>query len=301
MIILAVRLSFADRDNLLETLRRIRSTSSARPIVESVALPIVSETYRAFRALRRLSHLRGAERLPELDEVLTESFYATTRLIRTASPLTESSSSVIEIRQKLMRIESLAVSSNFLSDKEREPSQVLRSRIAELADQLQEHNPKADALTRLTSASTATVILCPDARLMSELAATFLGKANTVVVSVSNDTDLSEGAIVPGWFRQSRMAPLLSPPIANPLTLILYDVERRWHQQFSEKSPLRGQVAINDNQTAGLRIATTELALFGPTSCSSVKIGRATISKSVSIFPNRKAALPSLGIWLMAA
>ncbi len=94
--------------------------------------------------------------------------------------------------------------------------------------------------------------MCPDARLIAELEAVFAGKRNRVFASVTDDIEFTDGLIIPGWFRQNRMAAVLSPPIAAPLVLVLYETERQWYQQFSQKrrgkreerTRLKGRAAI---------------------------------------------------------
>lgn len=231
---------------------RVRSSSSIRPIVEPISLPIVSETHRVFLALRRLARQRGADTLTELEEIIAQAFFATTQLMRCASPLSVESTCIVDATRRIKKIRSLARSSNFLSNDEQAAIAELVNRTQEFAEQLQDHNPKAKALDLLVSEYPAATILCPDARLIAELEAVFVGKRNRVFASVAGDIEFTDGLIIPGWFRQNRMAAVLSPPIADPLVLVLYGPERQWHQQFSmkrrrkreERMRLKGRAAI---------------------------------------------------------
>lgn len=231
---------------------RVRSTSSTRPTVKSISLPIADETCRAFLALRRLARQRGADTLTELEEIIAQAFVATTQLMRCASPLSAESTCILEAARRIKEIRTLARSSNFLSDDEQASIAELVNRTQEFAGQLQDHNPKAKALDLLISEYPAAAILCPDARLIAELEAVFAGKRNRVFASVADDTEFTDGLIIPGWFRQDRMAAVLSPPIADPLVLVLYDAEHQWYQQFSQKrrekreerTRLKGRAAI---------------------------------------------------------
>ena len=125
---------------------RVRSTSSTRPIVKSISLPIVDETYRAFLALRQLARQRGADTLPEMEEIIAQAFFATTQLMRCASPLSVESTCIVEAARRIKKIRTLARSSNFLSDDEQASIAELVHRTQEFAEQLQDHNPKAKAL-----------------------------------------------------------------------------------------------------------------------------------------------------------
>ena len=231
---------------------RVRSTSSTRPIVKSISLPIVDETYRAFLALRQLARQRGADTLPEMEEIIAQAFFATTQLMRCASPLSAESTCIVEAAQRIKKIRTLAGSSNFLSNDEQASIAKLVNRTQEFGEQLQDHNPKAIALDLLISEFPAVAILCPDARLVYELEAAFAGKRNRVFASVTDDIEFTDGLIIPGWFRQNRMAAVLSPPIVAPLVLVLYKAERQWYQQFSrkrrgkreERTRLKGRAAI---------------------------------------------------------
>lgn len=214
---------------------RVQSSSTTRPIVESISLPIATETDKAFLALRRLVRKRSADKLPELEEIIAEAFFTITQLMRCASPLTAESACIKEISGRIGKICELASSSNFLSDEEQAAIEEMVNRTNEFAEQLQENNPKAKALDVLLSKYPNATVLCPDARLIAELEAVCAGKRNRIIASVSNDIEFTDGLIIAGWFREKRMAAVLSPPITDPLVLILYDVERRWHQQFSQK------------------------------------------------------------------
>ena len=232
---------------------RVRSTSSTRPIVKSISLPIVDETYRAFLALRRLARQRGADTLPELEEIIAQAFFATTQLMRCASPLSAESTCIVEAARRITRIRTLAGSSNFLSDDEQASIAKLVKRTQEFGEQLQDHNPKAKALDLLISEYPAVAILCPDVRLIAELEAAFAGKQMRVFASVADDIEFTDGLIIPGWFRQNRMAAVLSPPIADPLVLVLYEAERsngisssrrNGGKSATKRTRLKGRAAI---------------------------------------------------------
>lgn len=225
----------SDAGDIARFEHRVRATSSAQPVVESITLPVVGEAYSSFRRLRRLAKQRGPDGLHELDEIVAEAFFAMTRLMRCSTELEDDSACVVEVGKRLARINELANGSNFISDDERATAERCAEKISEFVGQLRETNPKAEALAQILAKHPDADILCPDARLIADLEATFARKPPRVLATVNDGDAFDNGLIVTGWFRQSRMASILSPPIANPVVLLLYDVERRWHQQFLEK------------------------------------------------------------------
>lgn len=242
----------SDAGEIAKFEHRVRATSSARPIVEQISFPIVGETYRAFCALRQLAKRRGADGLPELDEIVAQAFFATTQLMRCSTQLSDDSQCVADVNGRVSKVASSIEASNFLSDDERSAAGQVIDHIGEFLSQLKEDNPKTEALMRILSQYPAADVLCPDARLIAELENAFSGKQNRVLASAASDESFANGLVVTGWFKQSRMASILSPPIADPVVLLLYDVERRWHRQFSEqrrkmreeRTKLKGREAI---------------------------------------------------------
>ena len=242
----------ADAGEIAKFEHRVRATSSARPIIETVSSPVVGVTFNAFAKVRLVAKRRGPDGLPELEEIVAQAFYAITRLMRCATRLLDESQSVVEVMGRVTKIESLVASSNYLSEEERSAAVGAAERIRDLLSSLRERNPKHEALVNVLAQHPAADILCADARLTAELESEFAGKRNRVHASAATGESFSNGLVVTGWFKQSRMATVLSPPIANPVVLLLYDVERKWHQQFSEqrrkmreeRTRLRGRKAI---------------------------------------------------------
>ncbi|QDV68102.1 hypothetical protein Poly24_18090 [Rosistilla carotiformis] len=236
---------------------RVRATSSAKPIIEIVSSPIVGVTFSAFATVRRLAKRRGPDGLPELEEIVAQAFYAITRLMRCATKLQDESQSVLEVLGRVTKIESLVASSNYLSEDERNAAVEVAERIRDLLNSLRECNPKSEAMQKVLSQFPKADVLCADARLVPELETAFTGKPNRVHASAAAGESFGNGLIVTGWFKQSRMASVLSPPIADPIVLLLYDVERKWHKQFSEqrqkmrgeRTRLRGRNAIFPSMT----------------------------------------------------
>lgn len=231
---------------------RVQATSAAQPLVEKISLPIVDDTYKSFCSLRRLAKRRGANSLPELDAILMEAFFGLTQLMRCATTLHEGASVVVGTNERLRKINSLIASSNFLSEKERTAAVTVSGCIEALLNQLVEHNPKASVLSSMISRYPAADIICPDARLLADLQSALKGRRNRVVAAFSSEEALSSGIILTGWFKHSRMSGILSPPITDPIVMLLYDSEFRWYQQFTEhrlalrqsRSRLKGRSAI---------------------------------------------------------
>ena len=215
--------------------KRVRATASAKPIVESISLPIVDKTYNTFLVLRRLAKRRGVDGLPELEEIVAEAFYAITLLMRCSTAIDEESNYFREVHRHLGNIASLIESSSFLSQDEQTAAAATGECVRGFLESLRESNPKATALLEAVAKYPAADILCADARLISELEKEYSGKQNRVFASAAASESFENGLIVTGWFKQGRMASVLSPPVADPVVLLLYDVERRWHSQFSEQ------------------------------------------------------------------
>lgn len=231
---------------------RIQFTSLSKPIVQHVSCPIVCEAYKAFCLLRRITKRRGPDRLLELEELVSQGFFAITQLIRCSTEVTPESKSIVDVSNRLSAMAKIMESSNFLSADERSAANLVVGRIGELRDQILLSNPKHDALRQLVEKHPAIDLLCPDSRLVTELERSFATRQNRVFVSAVAGESFDNGLAVTGWFKKSRMASVLSPPIADPLILLLYDIERHWYQQFSdhqlmmreERKRLRGRQAI---------------------------------------------------------
>ncbi len=220
---------------------KVRATSSARPTIEKITLPVVGETYKTFCSLRRLAKRREANGLPELDAIVAEAFFAITHLMRCATALDEDSPVVASIEDRLQKINSSIESSNYLSESERTAAISLAACIEKFLRQLVEHNPKVAALSSILSRYPLADILCPDARLLIDLQLAFTSRPNRILATLASDETFANGLILPGWFKQSRMSTILSPPIADPMVLLLYDVEYRWHQQFTHQRQIMRQ------------------------------------------------------------
>lgn len=231
---------------------RVQSTSSAKPIVEKIAFPIVNDAYKTFCSLRKLAKRRGPDGLPELEEIVSQAFFAIMQLMRCSTELTTESRSALDVDNRISAITKIMKSSNYLSEDERSAATLVVGQIGEFRDQMLQKNPKHIALQRVLGEHPTIDLLCQDSRLIMELEDAFRVRRNRVFATAIPGELFSNGLLVTGWFKKPRMASVLSPPIADPLILLLYDVEHRWYQQFvehrqtmrEERKRLRGRQAI---------------------------------------------------------
>lgn len=214
---------------------QLKSTAMSRAKVESIEMPITAEIYAAFRRLKRLARQRGEEQLIELEELISLGFYATTHLLRCATPIGDGATLVNTVSEQLSKIDSISRQSKYLSADERTATTEFGIALKRFLSSLCDENPKAVAMHDLLGRHSEVTILCPDARLISDMENAYRERAAKIIIRPSDVEFLDGALILPGWFRQSRMASVLSPPIADPVLLLLYDIERQWYNGFVSK------------------------------------------------------------------
>jgi hypothetical protein len=213
--------------------RRLQMQQSSATQVKAISFPLAEETFEAVRQLGALARQRQEDRLIELDDIVMQAFGAMSRMLRSATPLTEGIPSTKEIQCNIKKMREIRDSSLYLSDAERSAASHAEDLLNKLFKVLKQDNPKANVVREILASQPSLTIICPDTRLLSDLKLSCSEHETRVLANydVDDDADLS-GAIIPGWFRKDRMAKLLSPPITKPLILVLYEIEQKWYSAF---------------------------------------------------------------------
>lgn len=219
--------------------RRLQTQASCLPDVRSIPFPLAEQAFEALHQIQIAARKRGDEQLPDMDDIVRVTFGVMSYLLRLAFPL-EHGISKRKIETILEELDVIRRRSRYLSSEEQGVTAKAAEALKELFIQLQQKNPKADAIKEIIPGHPGIAIICPDARLCPDFEREYSSLGVRIVSGYSDDNENSEGAIVPGWFRKDRMATLLIPLVANPLYLVLYDIERRWYDDFmSERRKLR--------------------------------------------------------------
>ncbi|MBU1318486.1 MAG: DrmE family protein [candidate division Zixibacteria bacterium] len=212
---------------------RLQILSSTVPVVECLSCPEADEALESIRILQSVARQRGEESIAELNEIVALAFGVGFRLLRSATLLKSDITSISDIEQNLTKLSTLPHVSPFLSETERKTVSECHRLLKRFLDVLKCKNPKATALQELLYSRPQLMVICPDVRNHADLRQAYAGTGTRVMLD-HDDTDDSakRGALVPGWFGKDRMAALLIPPVAEPIILVLYDIERRWYEFF---------------------------------------------------------------------
>lgn len=213
--------------------RSLEFHSSSPAQTECIAFPLAEQTFEAVRTAGRLARERETDQLVELDEIIALAYGMMARLLRLAVPLTGDGKTSHQFKENIETIDRLQRTSLYLSDRELSAIANVIESLHELVASLALTNSKAHRVRELLLEQRGLSIICPDPRLCPELERCYseFGTRVFATYNAGDDAEL-DGAIVPGWFRRDRMARLLVPPATTPLILVLYDIERKWHQTF---------------------------------------------------------------------
>lgn len=212
---------------------RLQAQSSVVPQTRCIDYPLTDEVFESVRHLKSVAQQRGEDSLAELDELVVLAFGVTSCMFRSATLLTENVPSCLVIEKNIKRIGEIARESRYLSEMERTAATNTEGLLQNLFEELKIDNPKAIAVQEILDAQSGKAIICPDRRLLADLEQTYGNHGLRIQSDYDPDDEgIIGGAIIPGWFRKDRMARLLVPPVAQPLTLLLYNPESRWHADF---------------------------------------------------------------------
>jgi hypothetical protein len=212
---------------------RLQAQSSVVPQTRCIDYPLTDEVFESVRHLKSVAQERGEDSLAELDELVVLAFGVTSCMFRSATLLTENIPSCLVIEKNIKRIWEIARESRYLSEMERTAATNTEVLLQNLFEELKIDNPKAIAVQEILDAQSGQAIICPDRRLLADLEQTYGSQGLRIQSDYAPDDEgIIGGAIIPGWFRKDRMARLLVPPVAQPLTLLLYNPESRWHADF---------------------------------------------------------------------
>lgn len=220
---------------LIQFEHKLRTNAGIEPEIVPVSLPLTAKVHTNFLRLRRLAKQRGEDQLASLDDLVTLGYRVATHLLRSATPVHEKLPSFETLLTQLGRMSEIVHQSRFLSAEEQIAAKGLIETLNQLLDSIRQHNPKAEAIQRLLSRYPKAAIVCPDARLLPDLEMTYRNLSNRIMPNCSPTDTFDDGLIIPGWFRQNRMASLLSPPVGDPTFVVLYDVEQKWYSGFSSE------------------------------------------------------------------
>jgi len=212
--------------------RRLQLRSPLLPEIKKIPFRPGKEAFESARQVQACARRRGGEQLAELDDILVLIYRIMSRLLRSAVPVTKYALFVKQIEADFKELNSIRQRSRYLSREEQVAISEAEETLLKLLAELQRDNPKANTLLEMLVAEPSLAIICPDARLRPDLEEAYLDLGTRVLASYDDEDGDLKGAIVPGWFRNDRMATLLMPPVTKPLYLVLYDVEHKWYVKF---------------------------------------------------------------------
>lgn len=203
------------------------------PDVKSISCPAADNAFEAVKLLKRLAMQRGEDHLTELDEIVATAARAMFRLLRSATPLRDESAFSIDIVQSITRLSEIRGKSLYLSAEERQAASRVELLLRRFYDELKENNPKAAVVRDALNGQQHLTLICPDPRMLPELVTAY-GDERVRILRDHSDSEEEDlgGAIIAGWFGRERMAKFLIPPVAQPLILVLYDLETEWNKLF---------------------------------------------------------------------
>ncbi len=220
------------RGRVVKYEKRLLAQAKTVPELISIPLPLAEQAFDDVRYLRSLARLRGEAPLLDLDRVVGLALSVLSRLLRTASPFGtgfEAEGSVESCLEELMETRKQSI---YMSDEEQASAIKAEESLLSLFCELQRNNPKEEILRGILGAHPTLAIVCPDARLRPDLEQAYSGFGTRIVAGISEEEALMGGAILIGWFRKDSVAKLLVPPVTDPLYLILYDIEKKWYDDF---------------------------------------------------------------------
>lgn len=233
--------------------RRLRSLPTSVPRVERINCPVAEEVFEGVRRLSALARQRQEDKLVELDECVDVAFGMMSRLLRSATPLTNEIPSTNEVAQGIERLGTVHRTSIYLSDAERSAVNGAAALLKQFHAELRATNRKAAIVHEAMNAEPNLSVICPDSRILADLLHMYPDRRGRILSDyIHTQSAACRGAVVPGWYGKERMARLLVPPVTQPLILVLYDVEHRWRQMFevgrhkhrTKRSPSSGRARI---------------------------------------------------------
>ncbi|MEQ8790831.1 MAG: DrmE family protein [Pirellulaceae bacterium] len=208
--------------------QRLQRQSDARPHVEILPLQSITDAFDAVKRLQSLSRKRGEDRLADLDDLLAVSFNLLFRLIRSASPPNASVGANSACDVQLSKLREVETTSAYLTAEERSATTACVDVFQAIIDAFGRENPKHNSIANLLRQRRRQSLICPEINAAQELEHAF-PNVDVRVLSGVDTNGLIDAGIIPGWYGKDRMERLLVPPVANPLTLILYEIEARWY------------------------------------------------------------------------
>lgn len=210
--------------------RKLRQQAKTEPQIETIPTDKADAATNAYRDFLRVVRLRGDDNLFELDAIAAESFRLLSLQLRCAFVPEEDSGWTRAVMEHSQKIASLCKESAYLNADERSAIKVMEDAFASFGALIRDANPKAVRLQSILEHQPELTIVCPDTRLAVEVQSH--NPKQEVVVMPTGDGEYNAGVVAPGWFRKARMVSLLSPPVADPLVLLLYSCEERWYSDF---------------------------------------------------------------------
>ncbi len=223
-----------DKDGVISRYeRRVQTQPSSQPQVWRIDFSLADEVFESVKHLKSIAKHRGEDSLAELDELIVLTYSVSSHLLRSATLLSEDIPSYVEIEKNIHRMDNIMRESLYLSETEQIAAVSTRMLLQSFFDHLKTNNPKAAAIQELLDTKLVRTIVCPDARILPDLEHAYGNKGLRILSVIDPAYDMEiNGAIITGWFRRDRMAKLLVPPVTKPLILLLYNIERRWHEGF---------------------------------------------------------------------
>jgi uncharacterized membrane protein YkvA (DUF1232 family) len=221
------------RGRITQYERRVRTTHGGRPEVRPVSMPVAGDAFRATKELQALAEARGDNPLVELDELVSLSFRALSRLLRCVVAIPQGSLLAEDIEAILRELERVRSGSLFLSSNESAAAATANDLLRQLFDSISQHNPKVDLLQETLRTHPGLSIIFPDRRGHNVVAERFTPLGTPVFFDATDQSvELTDGSVIPAWFGKATMGKLLAPPISNPLILVFYEVESHWYEGF---------------------------------------------------------------------
>ena len=211
---------------------RLRTLSGYTPEIRQISLEETDQVFETLKQLQKLSNIHRDDTPNDLNEILHIAYRLISHLLRFAAPLNKHSPTAIVVNDNLEQISRILQISRYLSNDERSTIKECINSIRNLYMRLLLSNPKYKLVQELLIENPTLSIICLDSRIIKELKQAYIDYDIHIISVNDNLDDCLNGAIIPGWFRKERMSGVLIPPVASPLYLVFYDIERKWYDGY---------------------------------------------------------------------